>query len=136
MTTAHVATPAPTADPALGVVIPTHLIPSSDGERELQALLPLQAEYDKAYRISERLDGTRKGFTYSQQNELLLLWHERLGHLNMKDVAELIGLPQQSKWSTCISCIKGKSRRQPLTGSSGSLRGCLRHLSVDAPPSV
>jgi hypothetical protein len=98
----------------------THLMIMRDGEREQQRLLPLQEEYEACYQITNKLP-TRKALNHAQQHELLLLWHERLGHRNMKDVAELIGLPQQSKWPQCISCIKGKSKRQALTGQTGML---------------
>ena len=98
----------------------THSMIMRDGEREQQRLLPLQEEYEACYRITNKLP-TRKALTHVQQHELLLLWHERLGHRNMKDVAELIGLPQQSEWPQCVSCIKGKSKRQALTRQTGML---------------
>jgi hypothetical protein len=70
-----------------------------DGEREQQKLLPLQEEYKACYWIPNKLPTRmRKALNHAQQHELLLLchWHERLGHRNMKDVAEFIGLPRRT----------------------------------------
>ena len=42
-------------------------------------------------------------------NNKLLLWHQRLGHLNFDAVAKYLGLPKPQKAVFCPSCCKGKS---------------------------
>ena len=80
----------------------------AEGDAEQHALLPLTDDYDKCYSTSKL-----------QTSDELQVWHERLGHRNFRDVAAMMGIPLPAKLPVCISCIKGKSKRQPLTGSAG-----------------
>jgi hypothetical protein len=82
----------------------TFALPVAEGDAEQHALLPLTEDYDKCYRSSKL-----------QTSDELQLWHERLGHRNFRDVAAMMGIPLPAKLPPCISCIKGKSKRQPLT---------------------
>jgi hypothetical protein len=93
-------------DPAI-----TYCLQADEGEREQQALLPIAAEYDECYRVAACDKGNAL--------ELLQLWHKRLGHRNFKEVAHLLQIPLPANLPVCISCVKGKSRRRPLTGNSG-----------------
>lgn len=44
----------------------------------------------------------------------LLLWHQRLGHRNFRDVAATVGLSLPAQLPLCIPCVQGKSRRHPI----------------------
>jgi hypothetical protein len=90
----------------------TFALPVEEGDAEQHALLALTDDYDKCYSTSKL-----------RTSDELQVWHERLGHRNYKDVAAMMGIPLPAKLPTCISCIKGKSKRQPLTGSDGLHEG-------------
>jgi hypothetical protein len=90
----------------------TFALPVAEGDAEQHALLPLTDDYDKCYSTSKL-----------QTSDELQIWHERLGHRNYRDVAAMMGIPLPAKLPLCISCIKGKSKRQPLTGSDGLHEG-------------
>ena len=53
----------------------------------------------------------------------LKLWHERLGHANFTKVASILGFPAPSPPPACLTCMAAKSKRRPLTGSSGIHEG-------------
>ena len=44
----------------------------------------------------------------------LQLWHNRLGHRYMRDVARLLGVSAPVKPIFCRSCVEGKSHRHPM----------------------
>ena len=58
--------------------------------------------------------------------DALLHWHQRLGHRNFKEVASLLGVPLPTSLPVCVSCIKGKSRRQPLPARSDPIHEPIR----------
>ena len=54
---------------------------------------------------------------FSNNADNLQLWHQRLGHRNMADVARMIGVSPPSKPCFCAACVESKSVKHPLTGS-------------------
>jgi hypothetical protein len=90
----------------------TFALSVAEGDAEQHALLALTDDFDECYSTSKL-----------RTSDELQVWHERLGHRNYKDVAAMIGIPLPTKLPPCISCIKGKSKRQPLTGSDGLHEG-------------
>ena len=93
----------------------TYALQVEEGERERQMLLPLNDEYDSAYDVALATCARDK----RDAVELLLLMHKRMGHRNFREVADLLHIPLPVKLPTCISCIKGQSKKRALTGSSG-----------------
>jgi hypothetical protein len=99
--------------PASSLPVPS-FIPMSytmeipDGETERNALLPL-GDFPESlvYKTDQDLI------------KLLTLHHQRNGHRNLRDCALQLGVQVPSNMPPCISCIKCKAKRQPLTGSSG-----------------
>ena len=65
--------------------------------------------------------GTEMAFSlarsFNDNTNDLHLWHQRLGHRNMTDVARMIGVPPPSKPCFCSACVQAKSAKHPLTGS-------------------
>lgn len=105
-----------TSSPAIDT---THFMGIYEGELERQSLLPISDDYDKCYRKSCLIDSCHRVSDKARAAELVQLWHERLGHRNMQDVCDLLNIPLPPNLPKCISCIKCKSKRQPLTGSGG-----------------
>ena len=88
----------------------THFVPTFDAEDEINKLLPL--DNDVCLKVSKLQRG----------NATLDLWHQRLGHRGYKSVAHQLNLPLPHSTTTksnCMTCAVAKSRRQPLTGSTG-----------------
>lgn len=72
------------------------------------------------------------------RNEILKIWHERLGHQNVSRVKEIL-TEMNIKFSTgdffCKSCVLGKHHRLPFkrTGTSASTTGNLIHTDTCGP---
>ena len=99
-------------------VIPeiTFIIHEEEGERELQALFPLLHDFESCHATRASKDAV----------QLVLLWHKRLGHPHYKLVADVLGIPLPSDMPKCISCLKSKSKRRPLTGGGEALHDGIR----------
>lgn len=97
----------------------THFLGVFEGEAELQSLLPISDDYDQCYRQSCLVDSCFRTGEKARTADLVQLWHERLGHRNMHDVCALMQIPVPAHLPRCITCIKCKSKRRPLTGSDG-----------------
>ena len=68
----------------------------------------------------------------------LQLWHQRLGHRNLRDVARLTDQQLPSKPCLCRTCIEGKSQRHRLAERNLPLHqaprpGYLFHCDVHGP---
>ena len=63
----------------------------------------ISPHFDKVQQEKRRLS--------KAQTNTLLLWHQRLGHRNFRDVAKLLNLPEPSDPPTCVTCIMSKGRR-------------------------
>ena len=87
-----------------------------EGELESQALLPLQEQFERCY-------STRISTNVVEQ---LQAWHLRMGHLNYKDVADLMLMKLPPNMPPCLSCLKGKSKRRPLTGGGEAIHDGIR----------
>jgi len=87
-----------------------------EGEVESLALLPLQDQIDSCYSSRISTDVVKQ----------LQAWHLRLGHLNFKDVADLMLVKLPPNMPPCLSCVKGKSRRRPLTGGGEAIHDGIR----------
>jgi hypothetical protein len=97
----------PSPPTVLGVIPVTYVSSAADGENERVALLAL-GEPQVVYKFKPDLVG------------LIELHHRRNGHRNYADCALQLGVNVPSNLPPYISCMKCKSRRRPLTGSSGS----------------
>lgn len=76
----------------------------------------------------------RKG----QENNSMQIWHERLAHLNMKDVERTLkyqDMTGSSNGVQCESCIKGKMHRLnfPISKSNARKTGELVHADLCGP---
>ena len=102
----------------------TFFMTRAEGETEQEQLLPIMDKYDTVY------DPVYKTLLQQAQSkdllEVLLLWHQRLGHRNFRDVAKQLGVPLPTTVPLCVTCVKGKSRRRPLTGSGQPLHDAPR----------
>lgn len=81
---------------------------------------------------------TRATRGYCKPSPELLLWHERLGHRNFKDVARLINAKLPEGPIFCEACVQGKSTRHPLSKRSQPLReaprpGYMLHTDIVGP---
>ena len=88
----------------------------AEDEAERRALLPIAGGYDSVYAL---LTGNNPKTQLAQ----LKLWHERLGHPHFAKVASILGVPAPSPPPACLTCLAAKSKRRPLTGSSGIYEG-------------
>ena len=52
--------------------------------------------------------------TYNDYDSDIVLWHNRLAHGNIHDVARAAGLPAPKKPLFCNGCVEGKSKKHPL----------------------
>ena len=100
----------PDSEPNANNTVPCYLTIAPEGERERCALLPVVVEDDTCF-AATRARGNLV--------DILQLWHERLGHRNMKDVADMLGLSLPDNMPLCTFCIAAKSKRHALTGSAG-----------------
>ena len=56
------------------------------------------------------------------KRSLVRLWHNRLGHRNVRSVCELLGVPIPKGKCFCASCAQGKAQRHPRgNGKQGEL---------------
>jgi hypothetical protein len=81
---------------------------------------------------------TRAARGYCKPSPELLLWHERLGHRNFKDVAKLINAKLPAGPIFCEACVQGKSTRHPLSKRSQPLHeaprpGYMFHTDIVGP---
>ena len=114
--TADIAVPSLDFSAQLQVDYPvvTYALKMEEGELESHKLLPFQQAYEQAYKT--------RAFANSQvPSSAILLWHKRFSHRSMKKVCDELGIPYpgKDKLPICNTCLKCKSRRQPLTGSDG-----------------
>jgi len=75
----------------------------------------------------------------STQVEQLLLWHNRLGHLNFQAVSKAIGIPLPKDLPICEDCIIGKQHRRsfpPSVTPKSSTPLQLVHTDVCGPQRV
>jgi hypothetical protein len=93
--------------------VSTYVFHVDEGERELQALLPLSSELDACYRVGRSVSSAKDAASLAQ------LWHSRFAHRDMRECVKQIGLPMPKNLPACVTCIKAKSKRGSLTGSGG-----------------
>ena len=80
-------------------------------EREDRTLSPFFGDMKSSFKT--------QGSKNTEDNvELLMLWHQKLGHRNLRDVSTIIGVPLPSHVPQCVTCIEAKSKRHPLTSRS------------------
>ena len=53
--------------------------------------------------------------------DMILSWHERFGHRDIRDVCAILGVPVPTRMPQCIGCIKGKHKRRALRGGDGPI---------------
>ena len=112
------------ASPTISVesqVYVSYSVPVEEGEDEARALLPLSDEHDKCYSTSQGKPPSSK-----ESINAFALAHRRFGHRNYRDTAEMEGIPIPTGMPACIDCIKGKSKRRPLTGGGEPIHDGIR----------
>ena len=95
----------------------THVLTADVGERECEALLPIWSKnFERCYAARPQTDVVKQ----------IQLWHKRKGHENNKEVASSLQMALPANMPPCLSCLKAKSKRQPLTGGGDPIHDGIR----------
>jgi hypothetical protein len=108
-----------TAAEARGTPVPvTYAMHVSEGEDERRTLAQIgeAGPVDEVRTTLQGETGTVMAAISRDPKSLIMLYHKRLGHHNLRGVADLLGLPLPADMPHCIVCKLAKSKRSALTG--------------------